>query len=173
MRWMLFAGLFMVNFLFRNEAIIRTILARKQIGKRPMSSSRTTPTPRGDESAYLCVDDYLGTMVDAQALKCAFEIRLIEHLERNPISTLEQTAQALAIDRRGLVFLLDLLKVNPRRRKHRSGRALDWAFQGSAAIPGFVGSQNRLRSARCSGRSCPIHHPHCQSGRIHASGASF
>ena len=43
------------------------------------------------------------------ALKTAFELRLIDHLLDHPPRSLDELAQALKLDRRGLGFLLELL----------------------------------------------------------------
>lgn len=69
----------------------------------------------GDRSAeieYLCVDDFLKTLVDARALATAFELGLIDHILQNPGVHLEDLRRALGSDERGLRFLLDLLAAN-------------------------------------------------------------
>ena len=58
---------------------------------------------------YLCVDDFLKTMVDARALATAFDIRLIDFLSETGQSTLENLQQNIGCDQRGLNIVLELL----------------------------------------------------------------
>lgn len=64
-----------------------------------------------DSLEYLCVDEFIRNLVDARALKSAFELGLIDHLESHP-SEIDELARHLACDRQGLLFLLDLLHAN-------------------------------------------------------------
>ena len=61
---------------------------------------------------YLCVDEFLKTMIDARGLKTAFELHLIDCLQENSSSTVDELLQRLSCDRPGLRFLLDLLAAN-------------------------------------------------------------
>jgi len=77
-----------------------------------MNSSDTPRPERNRVFDYLCVDDFIGSFTATQALKSAFELRLIDYLLQNQASTLEQIEKALGGDRRGWQFLLDLLRAN-------------------------------------------------------------
>lgn len=61
---------------------------------------------------YLTVDDFIRTLVDARALKTAFELGLIDHLLERGASAIAALERALGVDPPGLRFLLDLLAVN-------------------------------------------------------------
>lgn len=65
-----------------------------------------------DEREYLCVDDFLRTIVDARALKTAFELKLIDHLVSKPDTTLAELTRAFSGDGRGVAFLVKLLAAN-------------------------------------------------------------
>lgn len=65
-----------------------------------------------DEREYLCVDDFLRTLVDARALKTALELRLIDHLVARPAATLAELTRAFSADGRGVAFLVKLLAAN-------------------------------------------------------------
>ncbi len=85
-------------------------------------------TPSGSALAYLCVDAYVRSVVDAGALKTAFELRLIDLLQRQgpvPLDTL--TAQTSA-DPQGMRFLLDLLNANRVVQLRDGGAGLTPAF---------------------------------------------
>ncbi len=69
---------------------------------------------------YLCVDDFMKSLVDARALKSAFELDLIDHLREHQPRTLDELENTLAGDRAGLRLLLDLLVAN-RVVEERSG----------------------------------------------------
>lgn len=78
---------------------------------------------------YLCVDDFLKTVVDARALATAFELKLIDRLQEQGPQPLEALAGQTESDPQGLRFLLELLAAN---------RVLMWR-EGSAALhPSFV-----------------------------------
>jgi SAM-dependent methyltransferase len=58
---------------------------------------------------FLVVDEFLGDVIGARALKTAFELKLIDHLmERHPES-LEALCKVAKADPQGVRFLLDLL----------------------------------------------------------------
>ena len=65
-----------------------------------------------DERDYLCVDGFLRTIVDARALKTAFELKLIDHLLAKPGTTLGDLTRAFSGDGRGVDFLVNLLAAN-------------------------------------------------------------
>ena len=59
---------------------------------------------------YLRVDRYLASVIDARALKTAFEIGLIDHLVQRGSSPASLLCKATGADERGLDFLLALLQ---------------------------------------------------------------
>lgn len=70
---------------------------------------------RGSSSApldFLIVDEFLTTLVDARALKTAFELGLIDRLIEHRSGSVEALGRALGTDRPGMRLLLDLLKAN-------------------------------------------------------------
>ena len=74
--------------------------------------------PHGHEQAaptshdFLIVDEFLKTLVDARALKTAFELGLIDRLIEHRSGSAEALGRAVGTDRQGMRFLLDLLKAN-------------------------------------------------------------
>ncbi len=68
--------------------------------------------PAEDPRAYLAVDGFLGTLIDARSLKTAFEIGLIDHLLQRGSSPLPGVQRATGSDARGLALLLNLLQAN-------------------------------------------------------------
>jgi SAM-dependent methyltransferase len=75
------------------------------------SANARAPDPKLDLE-FLQVDGFIRTLVDARALKTAFELGLVDHLVEARSSSLEALGKALQIDRGGLRFLLDLLGAN-------------------------------------------------------------
>lgn len=67
---------------------------------------------QGDELGYLCVDDFIKSIVDARSLGTAFELRLIDHLMKHSEVALDFFKGHLGGDGRGLRLLFDLLRVN-------------------------------------------------------------
>ena len=61
---------------------------------------------------FLIVDEFLKTLIDARALKTAFELGLIERLMEHRAGSIEALGRAVGADRQGLRFLLDLLRSN-------------------------------------------------------------
>lgn len=61
---------------------------------------------------YLCVDDFVRTLIDAGALKTAFELRLIDLLQQQGTASLDALLSHTGADPEGLNFLLDLLGAN-------------------------------------------------------------
>lgn len=61
---------------------------------------------------FLIVDEFLKTLIDARALKTAFELGLIERLVEHRAGSIEALGRAVGADRQGLRFLLDLLRAN-------------------------------------------------------------
>ena len=61
---------------------------------------------------FLVVDEFITTMVDARALKSAFELGLIDRLLESRSGSVEALGRALGVDAPGLRLLLDLLGAN-------------------------------------------------------------
>ncbi|HVC51371.1 MAG TPA: methyltransferase [Stellaceae bacterium] len=61
---------------------------------------------------FLIVDEFLKTLVDARALKTAFELGLIDRLVEHRSGSLEALGRTLGVDRAGMRFLVDLLRAN-------------------------------------------------------------
>ena len=61
---------------------------------------------------FLVVDEFLKTLIDARALKSAFELGLIDRLVEHRSGSIEALGRTLAVDQLGLSFLLNLLKAN-------------------------------------------------------------
>jgi SAM-dependent methyltransferase len=64
------------------------------------------------ELEFLVVDEFLRTLVDARALKSAFELGLIDYLVDYGSATTPALAATLAVDAQGMEFLLGLLRLN-------------------------------------------------------------
>jgi SAM-dependent methyltransferase len=62
--------------------------------------------------SFLQVDAFLGTLVDARALKTAFELQLIDRLLAHGTQTIAELNANLDADASGLEFLLGLLAAN-------------------------------------------------------------
>ena len=71
--------------------------------------------PQSVSTTYWCVNEFIQTVVDACALKSAFELRLIDHLSTAPSGSIDDLASSLHIDASGVRLLIDLL------RRQRSG----------------------------------------------------
>jgi len=65
-----------------------------------------------DQYPFLCVDDFLKTLVDARALASALELGLIDRLLGAGALGAEALAEGLAMEPRGFDFLLGLLRAN-------------------------------------------------------------
>lgn len=61
---------------------------------------------------FLIVDKYIASMVDARALKTAFELGLVDRLLEQRSGSVEALGRALGADAAGLRLLLDLLGAN-------------------------------------------------------------
>lgn len=83
--------------------------------------------------AYLGVDRFLQSAIDARSLKTALEIGLIDRLMASEGAALDALARALRCDRAGLRLLLDLLRAADVVGDHDGSYALTAAFR--AALP--------------------------------------
>ena len=61
---------------------------------------------------FLCVDEFIRTVVDARVLKTAFELGLVDDLLEHRSTGVDALGRSLGVDRAGLRFLLDLLGAN-------------------------------------------------------------
>jgi len=68
--------------------------------------------PPSQPLEFWIVDEFLKSLVDARALKTAFELGLIDRLIEHRSGSIEALGRAVGADRRGMQFLLDLLKAN-------------------------------------------------------------
>ncbi|MGE5825601.1 MAG: methyltransferase [Bacteroidota bacterium] len=64
------------------------------------------------ELDFLMVDEFIGTLVDARALKTAIELGLVDRLLEQRSGSTEALGRALGVDATGLRLLLDLLAAN-------------------------------------------------------------
>lgn len=69
---------------------------------------QTSPT----ELEYLCVDQFMQTIVKARSLAAAFELGLIDYLVEENVSTFESLQARMKLPLRSLRLLLDLLAAN-------------------------------------------------------------
>jgi SAM-dependent methyltransferase len=77
------------------------------------------------------VDEYLRSLVDARALKTAFELGLIDRLLEQRSGSVEALGRALGTDAQGLRFLLDLLAANRVVEERRGDVRLSLRFAGA------------------------------------------
>lgn len=88
-----------------------------------MSADASNPLDlRADDPSlsldFLMVDEYLRTLVDARALKTAFELGLIDRLSAQRSGSVEALGRMLGLDPPGARFLLDLLGANKVIEEH-------------------------------------------------------
>lgn len=77
-----------------------------------MAAAPPASAPAGEDLGFLVVDEFLRTLVDARALKTAFELGLVERLVEHRSGSVEALGRAVGADPQGLRFLLDLLTAN-------------------------------------------------------------
>ena len=77
-------------------------------GSAPLDRTQAAPA----DLEFLVVDEFMGTMVDARALKTAFELGLVDRLFEQRSGSVEALGRALGVDAPGLRLLLDLLTAN-------------------------------------------------------------
>jgi SAM-dependent methyltransferase len=75
-----------------------------------VTQARAAPRGARPEYDFLVVDEFLRDIVQARALKTAFELRLVDALLEQPPASAEALAAALRVDAKGLAFLLELLQ---------------------------------------------------------------
>src|SRR3989304_8676562 len=96
------------------------------VGPPPAASMEPT-----DEREYLCVDGFLTTLIDARALKTAFELRVIDRLAAHEAMAGAGLATGFPGDGRGLRLLLDLLRTNRVLEERPRGGALRAEVRGA------------------------------------------
>ena len=77
-----------------------------------MNAGDTATQGASPDLGFLAVDGFLSTLVDARALKTAFELQLVDRLlvcEQQPV---EELGAGLGIDTTGLDLLLGMLAAN-------------------------------------------------------------
>jgi SAM-dependent methyltransferase len=82
----------------------------------------------GSELDFLIVDEFLRTLVDARALKTAFELRLVDALIERGAASTAWLGHAAGVDEKGLGFLLALLEANGVIEKRRTDVTLSARF---------------------------------------------
>jgi len=92
-----------------------------------------TPSVAPASLAYLGVDRFIRSFIDAGALRSAFELRLIDRLEGGAAVPFEVLASHSGADPQGLRFLLDLLTANEVLVTRDGAAALSPAF--AQALP--------------------------------------
>jgi hypothetical protein len=88
-------------------------------------------SPAADD--YLRVDEFMRTLVDARALKTAFELRLIDRLLENQLIGIDRLEREIKVDRRGLHLLLDMLAAS--HVIARDGDRISLSERFAAAMP--------------------------------------
>jgi len=83
---------------------------------------------RTEEIEYLCVDDFMKTLVDARALASAFEMGLIDYIFQNLRVHVDDLRSVGRSDERGFRFLLDLLTANHVIEENNGGIKLTQSF---------------------------------------------
>lgn len=77
-----------------------------------MSAGRTAAQNAPPDLGFLGVDTFLGTLVDARALKTAFELNLVDQLLAQDTQTVTELRMTLGVDVSGLELLLGMLAAN-------------------------------------------------------------
>ena len=65
-----------------------------------------------DETAYLSIDRFIADLIGARALASAFEVGLVHRLVTGGPEHLDTLADAMALEPRGLGYLVDLLRAS-------------------------------------------------------------
>ncbi|MGH8738904.1 MAG: methyltransferase [Burkholderiales bacterium] len=77
-----------------------------------MSAPQERPHEQEQDLGFLIVDEFIRTLVDARALKTAFELGLVDRLIEHRKGSVEALGRSIGTDPAGLRFLLDLLAAN-------------------------------------------------------------
>lgn len=94
----------------------------------PLQGTPAAPTLPAELLDYLAVDRYLQGVVEAGALRTAFELRLIDLLADRGPQPLQQLLKTAGCDPQGLRFLLDLLSASQVVQTHDGLAALHPGF---------------------------------------------
>jgi len=98
------------------------------------NSPGTIPALNGERGGsgrprdFLIVDEFLRTLVDARALKTAFELGVIDRLIEQRRGSVEALGRIIGADRKGMQFLLDLLAANGVVEQHAGNLRLSTRF---------------------------------------------
>ncbi len=77
-----------------------------------MTGSDQYPHNKDKVFEYLCVDEFMKTLIDARALGTAFETGFIDYLDKTQHSNLHDLKTRFDWDHQGLYLLINLLKAN-------------------------------------------------------------
>ncbi|WP_413171466.1 methyltransferase [Anabaena azotica] len=77
-----------------------------------MSSTNKSQTGINQIYEYLCVDEFIDNFINAQSLKTALAIGLIDYLQQSQFCDVDTLTRELRSDRLGLELLLDMLLAN-------------------------------------------------------------
>ena len=93
-----------------------------------MNASITAPPVAVPDLGFLGVDAFVSTLIDARALKTAFDVRLVDQLLARDTQTVAELGASLDIDASGLELLLGLLTANRVVTRNADNIKLDPAF---------------------------------------------
>lgn len=88
---------------------------------------------RPPECDYLCVDDFLATLVDARSLAAALELGLIDTLARGETLSAHELRSRCSGDARGFRLLIDLLRQNRVVEAGEAGIRITASFRSALA----------------------------------------
>lgn len=86
-----------------------------------------------DPAAYLCVDRYIRTSIDARAIQTAFELGLVDRLRDGATRSLVELQSISGVDAGGLRILIDLLRSNGVVEESANGIGLTEPFRAALA----------------------------------------
>ena len=93
-----------------------------------MSQSRGYRREQSITFDYLCVDQFMRSLVDSRVLATAFELNLIDFLQQKGATSVDALAKKFQIDDHGLKMLVDLLATNRVVEKTVDGISLTGQF---------------------------------------------
>ncbi len=94
-----------------------------------MNGSIAAPPQAAPNLGFLGVDAFVGTLIDARALKTAFDVRLVDQLLAHDTQTVAELGASLDIDASGLDLLLGMLTANHVVTRNGESIKLDPAFR--------------------------------------------
>ncbi len=87
------------------------------------------PSDHSKPYRYLCVDDFIGTLVDARSLAAALELGIVDLLHRDGVTSFDALLKKSEITPLGLQLLIKLLRQNNVVIENRGGIRLTPAFR--------------------------------------------